>query len=285
MTPDAYCAAQVRVYAPAIYYSLLFAPNAMRSPATALFAWDVALQEIAARTTHGEVAVAKFGWWRQELSATFAGEPHHPCMRALVPAIATGDVTHAALFGILGAVERRLYATQADTFSELRLRCLADTGAVSALAAKMFGARTRQAQTSAEIFGLGFALTDMIQNSSNQFRHGRILFPREDCARHDIAAAIPQTSQQPASMRALIAEQVARTKTIFAQADAMLPNECRRSLRMHIVRAHLAQTLLAEIARRDFDVLSQRIELPALRHLWRAWRGARAEAKRLAAHE
>lgn len=49
-------------------------------------------------------------------------------------------------------------------------------------------------------------------------------------------------------------------------------NYARTQLRTHAI--------LAEIARNDFDILAQPVELLVLRQLWDAWRSARAETKR-----
>lgn len=282
MMPDDYARSQLRTHAPAIYYGLLFAPAPARPAVTALYAWAIALNEIIARDTHLDVRQAKFGWWRQELAASFNGESHHPCMGALTPAIAAGQVSHAALLEILAAAERRLFDPQPQTYLELRARCLDLSGNVNALATRLFGTANEPALASAKLFGLGFALTDLVQNSGRDLRNGRINFARDDCARHQVTDAMLHAPAPNHAVRALIAEHVACAHAAFAEAESTLTPDDRPVLRMQIVRANLARRLLTEIARSDFNVLTQRIELPALRQLWYAWRSARTEARRAA---
>ena len=249
----------------------------------ALCAWAHAVGEVHAPRGNAAVAQIQFAWWRQELASTAAGAPHHPHMHALAPALATRDIALPALLDIVDAYERHRLSAQAATYTALAARCIATDGALAVLTARLCGGDAARVHASATHFGLGFALTDLVQGCGRSLRRGYIPFAQDDCAHHGVnSALLQQVAPMPPAVRALIADYSGRAQAAFDAAQSELPADSvsRRALRVHIVRAELAELLLAEIARNDFAVLSQHIEIPALRQLWRAWRVARAESHR-----
>lgn len=279
----AHPAAQLRAHAPEIYYALLFAPARVQSTAWALYAWAHAIAEVHAAAGDAAVAQMQFAWWRQELASTAAGTPHHPYMQALAPAFATGDVALAALVDIVDAYERHLLAGQPATYTALAAHGIATEGGLARLTAKLCGGDPVRLRASAEHFGLGFALTGLVQHCGRNIRRGQLPFAADDCARHGVNTAMLRPAVPvPLPVRALIAQYSERARAALSAALKEMPADTgsRCAMRIHIVRAELAQLLLAEIAGNDFAVLSQRIEVPALRRLWRAWRVARIESRR-----
>lgn len=283
----AHPAAHLRAHAPAIYYALLFAPARVQSTAWALYAWAHAIAEVHAPAGNAAVAQVQFAWWRQELASTAAGAPHHPYMQALAPAFATGDLALTALVDIVNAYERHLLAGQPTTYTALAAHGIATEGGLARLTAKLCGGDPVRVRASAEHFGLGLALTGLVQHCGGSIRRGQLSFAADDCARHGVNTAMRRAAAPvPPPVRALIAQYSERARAAFSAALKEIPaaGDSRCALRVHIVRAELAQLLLAEIARSDFAVLSQCIEVPALRQLWRAWRVARAESRRRLSH-
>ena len=71
---------------------------------------------------------------------------------------------------------------------------------------------------------------------------------------------------------ALMRFQVERAKKVYDEAFALLPREDRRAQRPGLMMAAIYRTVLDEIERDNYKVLSQRISLTPLRKLWLAWK-------------
>ena len=63
-----------------------------------------------------------------------------------------------------------------------------------------------------------------------------------------------------------------RAKDYYAKAFAALPAADRKSQRAGLIMAAIYRTLLDEIERDGFKVLTQRTSLTPLRKLWIAWK-------------
>jgi phytoene synthase len=66
--------------------------------------------------------------------------------------------------------------------------------------------------------------------------------------------------------------QVERAKKVYEEAFALLPREDRRAQRPGLMMAAIYRTLLDEIERDNYHVLTQRISLTPIRKLWLAWK-------------
>jgi phytoene synthase len=63
-----------------------------------------------------------------------------------------------------------------------------------------------------------------------------------------------------------------RAQALYQQAFALLPTEDKKAQRPGLIMAAIYRTLLDEIARDNFPVLTHRVSLTPLRKLWLAWR-------------
>src|SRR5205814_10399510 len=67
------------------YYSFLFLPPERRRAITALYAFCREVDDVVDESSDAQLAATKLAWWRQEIGAMVAGNPHHPVTRALTP--------------------------------------------------------------------------------------------------------------------------------------------------------------------------------------------------------
>jgi len=69
-----------------------------------------------------------------------------------------------------------------------------------------------------------------------------------------------------------MAFQADRAQSYYDKAFALLPDADRRDQRAGLIMAAIYRTLLDEIRRDRYPVLTQRIALTPLRKLWIAWK-------------
>src|SRR2546421_1087628 len=87
MSPDEYCQQKAASSGSSFYYSFLFLPPERRRAITALYAFCREVDDVVDEVTDPDIARSKLAWWRQEISAAYAGSAQHPVAKALQPVI------------------------------------------------------------------------------------------------------------------------------------------------------------------------------------------------------
>ncbi|MGE0802139.1 MAG: presqualene diphosphate synthase HpnD [Lautropia sp.] len=276
MTPDEYCQDTAARSGSSFYYSFLFLPPPRRRAITALYAFCREVDDVVDEIRDPAVAATKLGWWRGEVDRLYAGEPTHPVTRALQPHLAEYGIARRQLVEIIDGMQMDLEQTRYLDFTGLRLYCRRVAGVVGELSASIFGYQDPQTLRFADELGLAFQLTNIIRDVGEDARVGRVYLPADELQRHGFAVhqvlAARTADQDSAAFRALMREQVARARSHYRTAFALLPEVDRRAQRPGLIMAAIYSALLDEIERDRYRVLSQRISLTPLRKLWLAWR-------------
>ena len=92
MTPQQYVQDKAAASGSSFYYAFLFLPPSRRAAITAFYAFCREIDDVVDEVSDAGVAATKLAWWRTEVAAAFAGQPHHPVMQALMP--------HVTAYGI-----------------------------------------------------------------------------------------------------------------------------------------------------------------------------------------
>ena len=272
MTPDEYCQQKAAASGSSFYYSFLFLEPPRRRAITALYAFCREVDDIADEVADPGVARTKLAWWRTEIANLFAGHPRHPVTQALAPFTAAYQLDAGRMNEIIDGMEMDLVYHRYPDFDALKLYCHRVAGVVGQLSASIFGYRQPQTLEYAEALGTAFQLTNIIRDVGEDARRDRIYLPQDEMARFGV------TSEQVLERRAsegfarLMEFQAERARSYYEAAYAKLAAEDRRSQRAGLIMAAIYRTLLEEIRRDRFPVLSQRIALTPLRKLWIAWR-------------
>jgi phytoene synthase len=272
MTPAQYCQEKAAESGSSFYYSFLFLPSEKREAITALYAFCREVDDAVDECSDPAVARTKLAWWRQELADTFAGKPQHPVGQALLPAIRRHDLAQEQFQEIIDGMEMDLEHNRYTDFKALHLYCYRVASVVGQLAATLFGHEDRRTLKYAHDLGLAFQLTNIIRDVGEDARRNRIYLPQDELARFSVTEQDILAQRATPAFRQLMAFQVQRARETYAQAFQHLPQVDRRAQRPGLVMAAIYQTLLSEIEREQFQVLSQRTSLTPLRKLWIAWK-------------
>src|SRR5687767_9322094 len=272
MTPDQYCQQKAAASGSSFYYSFLFLPPERRRAITALYAFCREVDDVVDETQETQIAAAKLAWWRAELANLFAGNPQHPVTRALHPHLAAFGITGERLNEIIDGMEMDLTQTRYLDWTGLERYCYHVASVVGLLAAGIFGYRDPRTLDYARELGIAFQLTNIIRDVGEDARKNRIYLPIDDLKRFGVPAAdILQAKETPA-FRELMAFEAARAREHYGKAMQALPAQDRKAQRPGLVMAAIYRTLLEEIERDGWRVLTQRTSLTPLRKLWIAWK-------------
>jgi len=272
MTPDEYCRERAANSGSSFYYSFAFLSAQRRRAITALYAFCREVDDIVDDSTDDNLARVRLDWWREEVERLYAGQPQHPVTRALAPHLSDYALERARLFEIIDGMQMDLEQNRYLDFEGLRLYCHRVAGVVGMLAANIFGARRESTSRYAEELGVALQLTNIIRDVGEDARRNRIYLPIEDLQRFGVAAHEILAIRPSERFVELMRFQATRARECHARALSLLEADERRAQRPGVMMAAIYFTLLDEIERDGFRVLTHRTSLTPVRKMWIAWR-------------
>ncbi len=272
MTPDQYCQDKAARSGSSFYYSFLFLPPPRRRAITALYAFCREVDDIVDEYTDISVAQAKLAWWRNEVHATFRGNPTHPVTRALTPHLIEFDIAESQLIAIIDGMQMDLSQNRYLDFTTLQRYCWHVAGVVGEISSAIFGRTQAATLDFARELGLAFQLTNIIRDIGDDARRGRIYIPIDELQRFNVKAADIIHRRYSDEFHALMQFQADRARQTYVRALEYLPEVDRRAQRPGLIMASIYYALLEEIERDGFHVLHQRVSLTPIRKFWLAWR-------------
>ncbi|NDY90733.1 presqualene diphosphate synthase HpnD [Ideonella livida] len=271
MTPEQYVQQKTAASGSSFYYAFLFLPAPRRAAITAFYAFCREVDDVVDETSDTQVAATKLGWWHKEVLQSFAGQPSHPVMRALMPHTQAFGIEARHLLAVLEGCQMDLQQTRYLDFANLRQYCHLVAGVVGEVAANIFGRESEATLQYAHRLGLAMQLTNIIRDVGDDARRGRIYLPVAELQRFDVKAHEILKRDNPwgysERFQALMRFQAERAHQCFDEAMALLPAAERSAQRPGLMMAQIYRRLLREIEAGDFQVLHQRISLTPLRKL------------------
>jgi len=275
MTPDEYCQQKAAASGSSFYYSFMFLPPGRRRAIIALYAFCREVDDAVDEAADAGVASAKLAWWRGEIHAAFVGAPQHPVALALKPVVAAYALPEAHFQAVIDGMAMDLERNRYLDFAELLVYCHKVAGVVGLMSAEIFGYTNPGTRQYARDLGIAFQLTNIVRDVGEDARRGRIYLPQADLDRHGVTATSILKREGGPAFRALMADEVERTRSWYERAQGALPPEDCRAQRPGLIMAGIYRALLDEIVRDGYAVLDHRVALTPLRKLWIAWRTAR----------
>jgi len=272
MTPDEYCQQKAAASGSSFYYSFLFLPRERRRAITALYAFCREVDDVVDETSDAQLAATKLAWWRAEVAGLYAGNPQHPVTKALSPFTMTFSIEKERLLEIIDGMEMDLTQSRYLDWPGLERYCHRVAGVVGLLAAGIFGYRDKRTLEYARELGIAFQLTNIIRDVGEDARKNRIYLPMDDMKRFGVPAADILNARESPGFKDLMRFEAERAKGYYAKAFSALPAEDRKAQRAGLIMAAIYRTLLDEIERDGWRVLTQRTSLTPLRKLWIAWK-------------
>lgn len=272
MSPEHYVEEKAAASGSSFYYAFLFLPKPRRAAITAFYAFCREVDDVVDEVSDPGVARTKLAWWETEVARSYAGNPSHPVMRALMPCAQAYGIEQRHLLAVLQGCAMDLEQTRYLDFPTLERYCHLVAGVVGEVAARIFGQTDPQTTAYAHRLGLAFQLTNIIRDVGEDAMRGRVYIPISELQQFDVKAHELGKRQYSERFTALMRFQAARAHRLYDEALALLPPQDRRAQKPGLMMASIYRTLLREIERDGFQVLHQRVSLTPLRKFWLAWK-------------
>ena len=272
MTPERYVQEKAARSGSSFYYAFLFLPPQRRAAITAFYAYCREVDDVVDEVTDPGVAATKLAWWRKEVGASFAGQPSHPVMQALIPHAAPFGIEARHLAAVIDGCQMDLEQSRYLDYAGLARYCHLVAGVVGEVASGIFGRTLPATIDYAHRLGLAMQLTNIVRDVGDDARRGRIYLPMTELKQFDVKAQEILERRYSERFTALMKFQAERAHATYDAAFALLPDADRAAQKAGVMMANIYRTLLREIEADDFRVLHQRTSLTPLRKLWIAMR-------------
>jgi phytoene synthase len=260
------------------YYSFLLLPAPKRKAICAIYAFmrycDDLSDDIA--ISDRRQAIAR---WKSELENALDGRfSGHPVWPAFHDAVTRYNIPHQYFFEMIEGVSSDLGPRSIGTFEELYGYCYRVASVVGLTIVHIFGVKSPEALQYAESCGIAFQLTNILRDIREDALLGRVYLPAEDLARFGVDPADFRHGGEISQRFTVLMRWEAIRARRYYQASAPLIDLIEEGSRASLwALIEIYRRLLDRIESANYDVLNQRVTVPAREKAWivvRAFAGA-----------
>ena len=268
MQPLDYCQQKAAASQSSFLAGFRFLPLDKRHALTVLYAFCRELDDIVDDCSDIGVAETTLRWWRNDLAKVFAEKeiPEHPVNQALCQIVVSFALPEVEFVAIIEGMQMDLMPVRYPHFEALNLYCHRVAEVVGQLIARILGFSNPQTLEYADKLGLALQLTNIIRDVGEDARMGRIYLPIDELQHFGVTAQSILHLQATAEFSRLMAFQIERAESIYAEAVALLPREDAKAQKVGLIMASIYYALLQEIKRDGVEnVLRYKIGIPSPR--------------------
>ena len=264
----AFCERVARTQAKNFYYSFLLLSRPQRQAMCAIYAFMRYCDDLsdAEGVSDRAGAIAR---WQADLDAALAGKaPENPVWPAFADAVARYRIPHEYFRAMIRGVSSDLEPRHIQTFQELYDYCYHVASVVGLTIIHIFGFNDPRALELAERCGVAFQLTNILRDVREDAEHGRVYLPAEDLERFGVKTEELSGAALSPALRSLLEFEAERARAYYQESEPlmdMVDSRSRASLKALI---GIYSRLLDRISSSGYEVLRERVRVPAWEKIW-----------------
>jgi squalene synthase HpnC len=233
-------------------------PKRLRPHFHSIYAYCRISDDLGDEVANQAQALALLNVWQEQLDACYRGEAKHPVFVALRETIRICDIPKEPFADLLTAFRQDQIVTRYPSMGDVLDYCRYSANPVGRLVLYACGYRDDDRFALSDETCSALQLANFWQDIREDFARGRIYLPQDAMAAAGVDEMLLANGQATPAFRALMREQVAYTRAMFARG-AKLIGMVDRELAVDLdlfTRGGLE--ILRAIEARNYDVLSER---------------------------
>lgn len=257
----AFCARLARAHYENFPVASWLIPRRVRPAVQAIYAFARIADDFADEEAHEGRRTERLAEWERMLDGCFRGEAIHPVFVALRDAVATFSLPRQSFADLLAAFRMDVHTRRYADEPALLEYCRLSANPVGRLLLRLFGYDEPELARRSDAICTALQLTNHWQDVAIDLKRDRIYLPADARSRHGVTEEELRAGTAGAGFRALMREQVARVRGLFAEGRPLcdaVRGRFRLELRLTVLGG---ERILDRIEARRFDVLSRRPKL------------------------
>ena len=249
-------------------------PRAQRAAMFEIYSFCRQVDDIADSAGSRAARRGELDRWRADIDALYAGKPV-PRTRGLRAPVDEFGLRREDFHAVIDGMEMDVVADlRAPDDATLDLYCDRVASAVGRLSVRVFGMEEGEGIALAHHLGRALQLTNILRDLDEDAAFGRLYLPGGALRGAGIAACDPAAVLGSPALGIVCGQLVERARRHFAEADAIMARNPRRTVRAPRVMAEAYRLILARLVARGWSPPRRPIRLPRVRLSWIILRNA-----------
>jgi phytoene synthase len=250
------------------YAAMRILPRPQREAMFEIYAFCRAVDDIADSDDPRPVRHAQLARWRLDIDQLFSQQPS-PLLRRLAEATRSYDLLQDDFLAVLDGMDMDVEADiRAPAFATLDLYCDRVASAVGRLSVRIFGMELMPGRQLAHHLGRALQFTNILRDLDEDAAVGRLYLPREALQQAGITATEPATVLAHPALGTACGFLAARARTHFLEADAVIADAGRSTVRAPRIMAEVYRTLLDGMVTRGWSAPRRRVRIGRPQLIW-----------------
>ncbi|MCC6367766.1 MAG: phytoene/squalene synthase family protein [Bryobacterales bacterium] len=263
----AWCARTARSRARNFYYSFLLLDARRRAAMCAVYAFMRICDDLSDEP--GPKTKEAFHGWRASMEAALEGRfDGHPVWPAFQDTAARYGIPREYFHDMIDGVQSDVDFQPVETYEQLYEYCYRVASVVGLTVIHILGFRGEEAKPLAEKCGVAFQITNILRDVKEDYENGRIYLPAEDLRRFGVSEAELGAPLVSPGLKRLLEFEGERARALYREAMPLLGMVAREGRPMLRAIIEIYSGLLQRMERRGYEVLRERVSMPAVSKLW-----------------
>jgi squalene synthase HpnD len=250
------------------YTAMRILPRERREAIFEIYSFCRAVDDVADDGGARDVRLKELAQWRADVDALYAGAPP-PRLQGLAGPMRRFGLRREDLLAIVDGMEMDVLADiRAPDFATLDLYCDRVASAVGRLCVRVFGMEPAPGIALAHHLGRALQLTNILRDLDEDAGIGRLYLPREALDAAGIATTDPNVAVSHPNLDRACAVVAERGRLHFREADAVMRDCPRWTVRTPRIMAEAYQSMLDKMVAQGWSPPRQRVRINRLRLVW-----------------
>ena len=254
-----------RVRRSSFYAAMRIMPRVQREAMYEIYAFCRNVDDVADGGEPADRRRAELSQWRNDVMSLFDGGHPPARLAGLAAPVARFGLKRDDFLAIVDGMEMDAAEDiRAPDMAKLDLYCDRVASAVGRLSVRVFGMAEAEGKALAHHLGRALQLTNILRDLDEDGRAGRLYLPRESLLAAGIATTKPAEVLAHPNLGQACEPVVARARSHFAQAHAIMKNAPRQTVRTPRIMYEAYRTILDRLAGRGWEPPRERVRIGKL---------------------